>query len=123
LVHTGTSWENYYRYDSEASAEQSPRIVKTVLFRTGGTQGVDNAPATLGKGFLFDNLTVKSGPIQVGPPTSNDQCKDGGWKTFNNPAFRNQKACTDYVNDHQHDHDRDHHEHEEHFHHDHFDRR
>jgi hypothetical protein len=26
LVHTGTSWENYYRYDSEASAEQSPRI-------------------------------------------------------------------------------------------------
>ena len=29
LVHTGTSWENYYLYDAEASAEQSPRIVKT----------------------------------------------------------------------------------------------
>src|SRR5205807_629012 len=33
LVETGTSWENYYRYDSEASAEQSPRIVKTVIFQ------------------------------------------------------------------------------------------
>lgn len=57
LVHTGTSWENYYRYDSEAIAEQSPRIVKTVLFRTSGTANL----ADKGKGFLFDNLTLRSG--------------------------------------------------------------
>lgn len=56
LVHNGTSWENYYRYDSEAAGEQSPRIVKTLLFRTGGTA----APATLGNGFLFDNLSLSS---------------------------------------------------------------
>jgi len=56
LVKTGTSWENYYRYDNEASAEQSPRIVRTVLFRTGGTA----VPANAGKGFLFDNLTLQS---------------------------------------------------------------
>jgi hypothetical protein len=56
LVHTGTSWENYYRYDSESAAEQSPRIVKTVLFRAGGTANPNNA----GKGFLFDNLTLSS---------------------------------------------------------------
>jgi len=54
LVKTGTSWENYYRYDNEASAEQTPRLVKTVLFRTGGTA----APATNGNGFLFDNLFI-----------------------------------------------------------------
>ncbi|MCL4384197.1 hypothetical protein M1116_01995 [Patescibacteria group bacterium] len=53
---TGTSWENYYRYDSEAASEQSPRIVKTVLFRTSG----DAAPATSGHGFLFDNLSLTS---------------------------------------------------------------
>jgi len=54
LVKTGTSWENYYRYDSEAKTEQTPRLVKTVLFRSGGTA----APGTAGKGFFFDNLTV-----------------------------------------------------------------
>jgi len=95
---TGTSWENYYRYDSEASAEQSPRIVKTVLFRESGTA----TPANAGKGFLIDNLSLLSGPILVGPPTNKDQCKDNGWKTFNNPAFKNQGTCVSYVqsNDH-----------------------
>ena len=56
LVHTGTSWENYYRYDSEASAEQSPRLVRTVLFRASGSDTL----ASLGKGFLFDDLTLTS---------------------------------------------------------------
>jgi len=56
FVHKGTSWENYYRYDSEASAEPSPRIVRTVIFRSSGTA----APAVMGKGFYFDNLTLKS---------------------------------------------------------------
>lgn len=58
LVHTGTSWENYYRFDSEASAEQSPRIVKTVIFRSAGGA----VPADAGKGFLFDNYSAISGP-------------------------------------------------------------
>ncbi len=105
LVVTGTSWENYYRYDSEASAEQSPRIVKTVLFRSGGTA----VPQHAGKGFYFDNLTTTSGPILVNPPTDKKQCKDGDWKTFNNPAFKNQGQCEDYVEKHAHDkkHDKD----------------
>ncbi len=57
LTHVGGSWENYYRFDAEASAEQSPRIVKTVLFATRGPA----APATGGMGFLFDNFTQSSG--------------------------------------------------------------
>ncbi len=72
LVHSGTSWENYYRYDSESLAEQSPRIVKTVLFRAGG----DPVPANSGKGFLFDKLSLSSSPFQF--PTDKDQCKDDG---------------------------------------------
>ena len=93
---TGTSWEDYYRYDPESIAEQSPRIVKTVLFRESGTPN----PLDLGKGFLIDNLTVLSGPILVGPPTNKDQCKNGGWKTFNNPSFKSQGDCVSFVENH-----------------------
>lgn len=56
LAHTGTSWENYYRFDTEASAEQNVRIVRTVLFRTGGSA----IPATAGNGFLIDNISLAS---------------------------------------------------------------
>lgn len=103
LKKTGTSWEDYYRYDPEASAEQSPRIVKTVLFRESGTANLAHA----GKGFLIDNLSLMSGQILVGPPTDKNQCKDGGWKTFNNPTFKNQGQCVDFVEHHQKD---DHHD-------------
>jgi hypothetical protein len=51
-VHTGTSWEDYFRY-----CEGNPtRTVDSVLFRTAG----DPAPATLGKGFLIDKLQLLS---------------------------------------------------------------
>jgi choice-of-anchor C domain-containing protein len=35
-------------------------------------------------------------------PTDKDQCKDGGWTTFNHPAFKNQGDCVSFVqsNDH-----------------------
>jgi hypothetical protein len=52
LVHTGTSWEDYFRY---CEGNQT-RTVDSVLFRTSGTP----APATLGKGFYIDRLTTFS---------------------------------------------------------------
>ncbi|MCL4418599.1 hypothetical protein M1146_00690 [Patescibacteria group bacterium] len=103
LVHTGTSWEDYYRFDPEAFAEQSPRIVKTVLFRESGAA----TPADAGNGFLIDNLSLLSGPILVGPPTNKNQCKKDGWKIFNNPSFKNQGQCVDYVEHHSKDEDHD----------------
>jgi hypothetical protein len=33
----------------------------------------------------------------VGPPTTKEQCKDGGWKTFNSPSFKNQGDCVSFV--------------------------
>jgi len=30
-------------------------------------------------------------------PTSADACKNGGWKTFSNPTFKNQGECASYV--------------------------
>lgn len=104
LKKTGTSWEDYYRYDPESVAEQSPRIVKTVLFRESGTAN----PADAGKGFLVDNFSLLSGPVLVGPLTSKSQCKNNGWKIFNNPSFKNQGQCIDYVEHH--NQDKDHHD-------------
>jgi len=55
LRRTGTSWENYFRFDTEAAALGNiVPIVNRVLFRTGGDPFVANA----GKGFLIDNLLV-----------------------------------------------------------------
>ena len=46
-----TTWENYY----DALGQQVAPVSK-MLFRAGGTA----APATLGNGFLIDNLTLTS---------------------------------------------------------------
>jgi len=38
----------------------------------------------------------------VGPPGNKDECKKDGWKTFNNPTFKNQGACVSYVQSNEH---------------------
>ena len=83
LVHTGTTWENYYRFDSEAAAEQTTRTTDSLIFRTGGTA----VPTNAGNGFLFDNLTQTSGPT---PPdcskTTTATFTTTGTSTFVVPA-------------------------------------
>ena len=92
LGHTGTSWEDYFRQCEPANP--TSRTVDSVLFRTGGAA----TPATLGNGFVIDNLSLKSS-IPVGPPTTKDQCKKDGWKTFDTPrTFKNQGDCIQFVN-------------------------
>ncbi len=103
LMHTDTSWEDYFRWCTESGGgvvgdpvADASRTVDSILFRTGGAA----APATISKGFLIDNLSISSGPIPpvlVGPPTDKDQCKKGGWETFNNPTFKNQGDCVSFV--------------------------
>ena len=58
LVHTGTSWENYYRFDSESNPSliSNSRTVDSLLFRESGTATVGDS----GKGFLIDNFTISS---------------------------------------------------------------
>jgi parallel beta-helix repeat protein len=57
LKATGTTWEDYYRYDTEQSGNGNvvPSISK-LLFRESGAANLLN----LGKGFLVDNLTLAS---------------------------------------------------------------
>ncbi len=73
LGYTGTSWEDYFRY-----CEDNPtRPVDSILFRTAGPA----AFATLGNGFVIDNLNVKSAPrnlrIDVRPNNQQNQINTG----------------------------------------------
>jgi predicted ribosomally synthesized peptide with SipW-like signal peptide len=60
LVKTGTSWEDYYRFDPEqAGSGNVLSPVKTLIFRAGGTA----VPANAGNGFLFDKVSLWSGSL------------------------------------------------------------
>jgi hypothetical protein len=55
----------------------------------------------------FTNLTSNKFVIVrnetcTNPPTSFAQCNGNGWKTFNNPTFKNAGLCVAYVATHQH---------------------
>lgn len=93
LKYTGTSWEDYYLFDTESNPTLSDnsRTVDSLLFRAGGT----SVPGNAGNGYLFDNLTLSSGN-RVSPVTKN-QCKKDGWKDFTDPSFKNQGACVSWV--------------------------
>jgi hypothetical protein len=45
--------------------------------------------------LAFDNSRLS---VAVGPPTSADQCKQGGWEQFNTPrTFKNQGDCVSFA--------------------------
>jgi len=47
-------------------------------------------------GVQFNETTYD---FEVGrTPATKDDCKDGGWMTFNDPAFKNQGECVSWVN-------------------------
>jgi hypothetical protein len=104
FVHKGTSWEDFYRTDpsQQLPVPGQSRAVRSILFHTRTTRGT--APGSLGFGFEFDNVEQASGPILIGPPSDKDECKKGGWQSFNNPEFRNQGQCIAHVNAHGHGH-------------------
>jgi hypothetical protein len=43
---------------------------------------------------------ITATPTLVAPPTSKEQCKNDGWKTFNDPSYENQGECVSYVTSH-----------------------
>ena len=75
LSHTGTTWEDYYRWCTESgggtgnpSFDQS-RTVDSMIFQTRGAQcttsfGCDSHPQNRGHGFLIDNLNYSSSTVE-----------------------------------------------------------
>jgi hypothetical protein len=45
----------------------------------------------------LSNITFNGQVQPLGAPTSKDQCKRGGWKTFTSPSFKNQGQCVSWV--------------------------
>ncbi|HTK38875.1 MAG TPA: cohesin domain-containing protein [Pyrinomonadaceae bacterium] len=71
LKKTGTTWEDYFRYCSEQSADNQTKTVDSQLFRAGGA----SAPGTSGKGFLIDGLSLVSAPttsVTVNPSNTHN---------------------------------------------------
>jgi N-acetylneuraminic acid mutarotase len=65
-------------------------VVNGVLYAIGGTTD------DLGAYAIVEAFTPMS---VVGPPTNRDQCKNGGWRTFDTPrTFKNQGDCVAFVN-------------------------
>lgn len=62
----------------------------------GGVAGGDGTQTVIVKSVTINGDTY----AVVGPPTDKDQCKGDGWKTFNNPKFKNQGDCVSYVATH-----------------------
>jgi hypothetical protein len=56
-----------------------------------------------GIGDACDGDNNNDGIPDTAPPTDSNQCKKGGWATFNNPSFRNQGECVSYVVAHDHE--------------------
>lgn len=70
-----------------------------VLFPEGETvTGIDIVQDEEGQTTL-SNIAVNGEEVVVllPAPTNKDQCKKGGWMTFNNPTFKNQGQCVSYV--------------------------
>jgi len=68
---------------------------------TGQIQAIDVLIDVEGTADL-SNITVNGQlqePVTTSAPSTKDQCKNGGWKTFN-PAFKNQGDCVSWVATH-----------------------
>jgi len=73
-----------------------------VPFPTGTINAVDILIDVQGTADV-SNITfngVLQVPAVASGPTSKDACKNGGWKTFSNPSFKNQGQCVSYANHH-----------------------
>jgi len=45
----------------------------------------------------FSVLAFDNSQLSTATPINVDQCKNDGWKTFSNPAFKNQGQCVSYL--------------------------
>jgi hypothetical protein len=68
---------------------------------TGTISSVDVLIDVQGTADLSDITFNGQSEVPVtGTPTTKDQCKHGGWKSFTSPSFKNQGQCVSWVEHH-----------------------
>jgi hypothetical protein len=67
LVKTGTTWEDYYRYDPGQAGQgnQVPTVDKLLFRESGRPPTYDPNPADAGNGFLLDRVTLESSGLNL----------------------------------------------------------
>ena len=55
---------------------------------------------TIGVGGTDTTYDFEAAAANAGGPTSKGQCKNGGWRNFTDPRFKNQGQCVAFVNHH-----------------------
>jgi LPXTG-motif cell wall-anchored protein len=78
LEHTGTTWENYYRYDAEAAGNGN--TIPTTSKLLFAARGAPALAVGLNQGYLIDDVALSSSttaPVPSGPPTAPSANYDG----------------------------------------------
>jgi hypothetical protein len=70
LVKTGSTWEDYYRYDPEQTPDGNkiPTVDKLLFRLSGNSQNIppyDPNPTDIGQGFLVDRVTLASSGLNL----------------------------------------------------------
>jgi hypothetical protein len=93
------------RGDSPASCPASPAAMGPgASIRVLSINIGDTSTSDLGLDGYLDNVVVDIAgqrtiyDFEAVSPNDKDQCKKGGWMTFNNPPFVDQGSCVSYVN-------------------------
>jgi hypothetical protein len=71
-----------------------------IIFDEGTDTPVGGTVVTPGQ-TAIDNISVNGAVVGgASQPTSMDECKNGGWTKFQDPAFKNQGQCVSFVVSH-----------------------
>ncbi len=76
LVHTGTSWEDYYRFDAEQTGNGN--VVPTTSGLIFLTRGSGTNPGVAGQGYVLDDVAFASSAAASGSFTVNDDLAGPG---------------------------------------------
>lgn len=84
-------WTNV-RETEYGQSVPATRVVATVTLENGQVVTAENTI------LAGDPTTIYPEVVTPTTPTTKDQCKKNGWKTFTNPSFKNQGQCVSYTN-------------------------
>ena len=102
VTHTdlGTGWTHVEYGPADFAAGGIPAagtLEDLLIIFDEGTDTPGGTPGTI----TIDNVSVNGVVVgESAKPTSKDQCKNGGWTTFQDPSFKNQGQCVSFVVSH-----------------------